>query len=107
MIVFQGRAGFYFGDQLNLCGSAKIPSGCLTVGCLAYQKRKTLIGLGFSALGTEGDTATAKVEGPPENLTKPSRHRAEKDDKIRELFGFFFYFCFYCILGGEVGGGVS
>lgn len=54
-------------------------------------------GFGFSASGTEGNKPKAR-EGPTENLTKPSRRRAEKDDTNQR--GVFFCFCFYCTFGG-------
>lgn len=57
-------------------------------------------GFGFSASGTEGNKPKAR-EGPTENLTKPSRHRAEKDDKNRR--GVFSIFVFTVLWGvGEV-----
>lgn len=86
------------GDQLNLC---KILNGGFIIG-LVYQKKegKTFMGFGFSASGTGGDKATAREEGPTENLTKPSRRRAEKDDKTREVFFFLFLFLLYFWGGG-------
>lgn len=57
------------------------------------------MGFGFSASGTGGGRATAR-EGPTEHLTKPSRHRAEKD-KTRGVF-FLFLFLLYFLGVGKV-----
>lgn len=103
---FTRKEYFYFGDQLNLC---KIPNGCFIVGLIYKKKNKKLFELWLFCIRHRREQSLLKNrEGPTQNLTKPSKRRAEKD-KTREvvfglvcsvfLFCFFFNFCFYYVLG--------
>lgn len=65
---------------------------------LPKKRRKYFYGLWLFCIGHRRRLSHSQREGPTENLTKPSRRRAEKDDKTREVF--FSIFVFTVFFGG-------
>lgn len=66
------------------------------------KRRKYFYGLWLFCIGHRRILSHSQREGPTENLTKPSRRRAEKDDKTREVFFSIFVFTVFFWGVGEV-----